>query len=615
MFKINRKPIFLFVIYSLILAACTSGRSPDAATSSPSSISTLVPGTFIPTQAQSITDIPTPTPADLPVSQATVVPANSYGSLVYDDGKDILNINLDTGEVKTLILRDELERLLPENKSAFSTTFGYEKPVDIELSPDLTRALITSCTSLDERYRCIFNYFTYMLETKSMARIPVPPDIHGVHWKWSLDNTKLAGAAWTYSNADYEITRFYSAASDGTGIKALVPVRNEYWQTEWHPGNNVILPLTLVSDFRSIYINEMKELGISVQGLLWNDRIECLAFSPDTTKAAFVIHREGPSRDQLFVSRSDFVDLVPTLEYEVDPRYTCKLAWSPDQAYVHVGYELKSDPADETVSDTNALPPAGRILQPESRNFVELPNDILFCNWASNGRFLYEKPGLPGSESEIGFHNVTDSSQTRLSDTARSMVQHCPIRWLEQDLPLDIPVGLKVPNACHPGDFRVDDEDPVYPSVPVQFGLTEASSSLDGDILTATMKLNTINNDLTAYLTPGVTDFLNGWDVLVDIDNDVATGDRLGSEYRLSVVIRAGNDGAPPALGSAILQYNPVKKTYSKAGTLQILLDPDTQTLTLTGAVPGISTVTRLVYLSRLFDTATNSVIGDRICN
>lgn len=609
---IKAVPVFLFVIFSLTFSACQSAQAVETAASNPQSSS--APGTFLPTEAQATAEAFTPAPFEVPNAQPASI-GGSNGAVIYDDGNNVLNVNLDRGEMKILISRDELRILLPEDKSAYSITFAYEKPVDIELSPDLTRALITTCSSLDERYQCIFNYFTYILETKAVARIPTPPDIHGVHWKWSPDGTKLAGAAWTFSGTDYEVTRVYSSKSDGSDFRALIPVRNKYWHTEWHPGSSVILPLTLVSDFRSIFTDDPKELGISIKGLRRNDKIECLSFSPDTMKVAFIIRRERPSREQPYVARSDFADLAPMPEYIIDPNYTCSIAWSPDQNFLHVGYEYASDQEDGQVTTSDIPPLPGKVMQPGTGNIVELPNDIHFCSWSSNGRFIYERLGLPDPQSEMGIFSVSDLSQTSLPGNIQAIVNHCPMRWLEQDLSINIPVGLKVPNACHPGDFRVDDEDPVYPSVPSQFNMLEVSSSLTGEELRAVVKFNMVSNDLTSYLTPGITDFMNGWDILVDIDDNVATGDRFGSEYRLSVVIRPGSNEVPPALGSAILKYDPVTKTYSKAGSLGVSLDPDTQELTLTGVIPEISQATRLVFLSRMFDTATNSLIGDRICN
>jgi hypothetical protein len=138
---------------------------------------------------------------------------------------------------------------------------------------------------------------------------------------------------------------------------------------------------------------------------------------------------------------------------------------------------------------------------------------------------------------------------------------------------------------------------------------------VDGDTLSVVMTLDTVSTDLSAYTTPGVTDFLNGWDVFVDVDNNMLTGDQLGVNYRFSVVIRPENNGAPASLGSAVLKYDPAGKSFVRAGALQISLDPEAKTLTLKGEIPGISQDTRLVFLSRMAGTASGSVTGDRICD
>jgi hypothetical protein len=128
------------------------------------------------------------------------------------------------------------------------------------------------------------------------------------------------------------------------------------------------------------------------------------------------------------------------------------------------------------------------------------------------------------------------------------------------------------------------------------------------------MTMNAVENDLNIYTTPGVTEFLNGWDVFVDVDNNALTGDGYGVEYRLSVAIRPGSGGNPAAIGSAVLKFDPSSKSYSPVDRLQFLLNAD-GTLVLRGTIPGVTENSRLVFLSRLVDKASNSVIGDRICN
>src|SRR5690606_29372727 len=136
-------------------------------------------------------------------------------------------------------------------------------------------------------------------------------------------------------------------------------------------------------------------------------------------------------------------------------------------------------------------------------------------------------------------------------------------------------------------------------NIPDVFDLIEASSTLDGEVLSVVLKSSKFTEYLVEYLTPNVTDFLNGWDVFIDVDNNTLTGDSIGVEYRFSVAIRAGNE---PQIGSVILAYDPVTDTYTRTGTVEVRFDTLNQTLNLSGSIPGINPNSRLVFLSRFKD-------------
>lgn len=592
---------FIVTIFNLVLAACAAAQ-PNA---------TAAPD--VPLPVETLTPVSTTIPTDLP-ALATVVDQSVGGAVIYDDAKNIVSINLDTGETKVLISRDELQLILGQNKSEASYTYGDEKPVEINLSPDFKKAHISICAALDSRFRCGFEDYIYDLEGKTAVKLQSPPVTYGVYWKWAPDGSKLAGAAWTYTGAAYELTSFYSINSDGTNLIFLGDITNGHWQIVWHPGSNVVLPLTFITNFRSVFADGSLERDIPIAGLEWNDKMECLAFSPDASQAAFVIRREIPkNHDWLYIVRSDFVELSLVTEFDIDSRYGCEIAWSPDNSSIHLEYEYARREETGQIAQNEDLSPLDKVVNIETGDLATPQANSRVCGWTPNGDLVYEKKDFAGEEAGIEVFNLADNEPVQLPENIQAIIRHCPVQWLEKELDLNIPEGIAVPDACHPG-VVIPDEIETRP-LNLLFDILEVSTLVDGNVLSVVMTLDTVSTDLSAYTTPGVTDFLNGWDVFVDIDNNVLTGDQLGIDYRFSVVIRPENNGAPPSLGSAVLKYDPAGKSFVRAGALQFSLDPEAKTLTLNGETPGISQDTRLVFLSRMADTATGSVIGDRICD
>lgn len=606
---IKRCIVFLLSWSVLMLTACAPAATETEVLPSPASpTETLTP---IPTST-----FVTPTVTDLSTLPTPTLVGSSNGVLIYDDTENILSINLDTDETKVLVSRSELEKIFMEDRSADSYTFGYDKPIAIELSPDLQKALITICASLDSRFRCVFENFVYNLQRKNAVRLPLPSDAYGMYWKWSPDNSKLAGASWGYSDVSFEVIKFYSVNSDGTDLKSIAPITNGHWQFAWHPGSQVILPLTFVTNFQSLFVDGSNQIDISLPTLQWNDKLECLAFSPDTTRVAFVLRRENPKdHDWVYVARSDFAELSPLTEYDIDARYTCTLAWSADQNLIHVGY-VPDDRAETGVESWSpSTSTVNKVINLQTLAFVETPKNSQVCGWTPTGDLVYGNVDFSGAEAGIETVSLSGSEPSRLPDKFKATIRHCPLYWLDQEPALDIPVGLPVPNACVANVQKTDEvETEPFPAL---FDLLEVNSSLNGETLNVVMTFDAATADLNAYLTPEVKDFLNGWEVLVDVDNNALTGDRLGIEYRFSVVIKPGDGATPSAFGTAILGWAPAANTYEKAGTLEYGFDPNAKTLTFTGAVPGITENSRVVFLSRLVEQVAGGapkVIVDRIC-
>ncbi|GAB1469861.1 hypothetical protein MASR2M66_07380 [Chloroflexota bacterium] len=151
------------------------------------------------------------------------------------------------------------------------------------------------------------------------------------------------------------------------------------------------------------------------------------------------------------------------------------------------------------------------------------------------------------------------------------------------------------------------------------FDILSVSSSITGEQLSVTFNSSAASKSLNDYLTPNIPEqFLNGWEVLIDVDNNALTGDKLGIDYRFSVGVKPRPDGNPPGLAGIILKFDSAENKYASVDALQMLFEPDSASLTLTGNIPGINQTSRLIFLSRLVEKMVNSnplVVGDRICN
>lgn len=559
----------------------------------------------LPPTGQISTPIITDTATEASITEPVVV-GISNGSVIYDDTNNIVSVNLDTGETKILVSRKEIQAILTSDKSSASYTYGREKPIEINLSPDFTKAHVSICASLDSNFRCVFEDYIYTLKSKSAIRLQAPPDSYGVYWQWSPDGSKLAGAAWNYVGATYQLLKYYSINNDGSQLRAMGLVTNDHWQINWHPGNAAILPLTYVQNFRSILTDGSSEPSIVIPGLAWNDKVICVGFSPDYSKVAFVIRHEIPiHHDWLYIARSDFQEISPITDFPNDARYSCQLNWSADQNFIHLDYQYFQ--REETGVEDLSIPTTGidKVINLTNKQEVTTPTNAQVCGFASDNLIYINR-----DTSTMDFLNLTGSNLISLSDEVKSAVQRCPIQWFAEEPELDISEGIQTENACHPNSTYTDNN-PNADNIPAVFDLTEASSSLNGETLNIVLKSKTFTEYLVEYLTPGVTNFLNGWDVFVDVDNNILTGDELGVEYRLSVAIRAGNE---PQIGSVILVYDALGNTFTRFGTLDVRFDTLNQTLNFSGSIPEISQNSRLVFLSRLQDANTATITGDRIC-
>lgn len=600
---LKQATLSFILIIAFILSSCVPAQTSAEPYSAPTSIESQTETAPAPTATFIVVEPPElqPTPA-----------ASPNGAVIYDDGENIVSINPDTGETKVLVSRREIQLLIAEDRSAESYTYGSARPFPIDLSPDMKKALVTLCTGLDNRFRCVFEQFVYSLENKTAIRLPTPPDTYGVYWTWSPDGSTLAGAGWGYEKSLYKLTLFYSAPADGDVIIPLQPIANEHWQIAWNPGSKAIHPLTFITNFHSLFTDDSGKEEIPITGLEWNDKMECLSFSADGSKAAFVIRRDvQKDHDLVYISRSNFTDVTLLTEYNMDSKYLCKVGWSPDERFVHVKYI--SDPRVEAGGEPEKkVSRPDRFINIETSTLTETRSDARICGWTPDNKLILELEGIAGNEGGIEVIDPSNSQPVNLPSGLQSTVQHCPIQWLKEELAFNIPIGLSVPNACHPGGSFQDGEDEI--PVSEYFDLIEASTSLTGETLTAILTMKSVSSDLTSYLTPDVTNFVNGFDLLVDVDNNALSGDKFGVEYALSVGILPGANGAAPTLEGVFRQFDSSTQTFVKGENFTPSFDPSAKTLMISFVIPEITSNSRLIFISRRVNDAKTTVIGDRLC-
>lgn len=596
-----------------LIASCTTRSSVDVAPS-PELTATLQP-----TPTFSITDTPIPLPTNtlesiqLDEPQPAALP---NGMVIYDDTRNFLVFDLQTESRKILLSRQELESQLPPDRSAESSNFEAVVPLRVYFSPDFTKAHISICANLDEDFRCGFRDFIYDLAQRSLIELRMPSDMYGVHWQWSPDGSQLAGAGWTYRGSTHLTPRYYSINSDGSNLRQLSVIKTKDWRMEWHPGGQAIIPMITQSRFNTILADASGTSKINIEELNQNDKMECLEYSPDYQSAAFITRNaDRENIDRAFISRSDFEFPSMVFELNMDARYHCELTWSPDQKYLHIQYSPDWKDSFDLEQEQPPLPPLDFVYDIETTGaLLNLPASASACGWTPDNKLIYVQKNQKNNSSIVGLFDPITSNTIALPENLQKSLRGCPVAWLSV-IDLELPEQAQASNVCHPGGTFQDIEE-ISLTIPY-YNILEVSTSLKGETLSASIKTAGASSELTNYLTPGINNFTNGWDVLVDIDNNILTGDQAGIEYRLVASIRPEEDGTKARLIGGILQFSQQTLSYSPIGELNLSLDADNSVLTLSGIVPGITPDSRIVITSRVILSITNSqpnLAGDLVC-
>ena len=178
---------------------------------------------------------------------------------------------------------------------------------------------------------------------------------------------------------------------------------------------------------------------------------------------------------------------------------------------------------------------------------------------------------------------------------------------------LSLPIVLMAEN---PGQ-RIDD--PANDVSISHIDITNVSSSIEGEVLTAVICLKDIPEQLT-FNRPGVPeDALEyGWIIQIDVDNNLATGRFLGIDYELaalafnppSYVDKVENHVQPIENGVQVDTWVIADENATRFEDASIIVDAQSNTITLSGTIPGISLNSK-IYV-KTYDANPGGSIGRR---
>lgn len=592
------KLIFLITIILLPISCASPQRTLSTLTPSPET-----------TVTQTISSTPTFTPSPQPTSIG-----GGLGYVIYEDPlKGFVFVDLNTGKKKALVSRAEIEALLPENRSRFSSEWGgKDQSIEMVLSPDASKVYTHLCTKFDKFLRCLDSYFIYDIANRNIKEISLPADVLGADWQWAPDASNLIGAGWDYSgNANTKKYKFfYSVSSDGSNLKAIGTIENEVSEFAWKPDGKAIYPLSELVTFREISISDGVSKEIGFDALDTSMQVDCLEFSENKDKVFFAANQDLRKGDYwLYSANSDFSAPVLLREFNSENHFSCELSLSPNGKYVHLHFDnilltpssLEYSPIDfvfDTQTGAAIEIPKNTLSYNEWYDNVFLKGDLsdpyyLFvCGWSPDNNLVYQ-------DGEVDLFNLHTLRSLHLSDK----VSYCPELWLEKELPFQLADGIPTQNACHPGETIIDDvEEKNFKKL---YDILSFSSSLDGEILTIEIQLNSLQDDLSAYLN-------NRWSIEIDRDNDLLTGDFRGVEYILYLYVFM--DGTSPVVHSVRQSFTSDVFGFAEAGRIDYMFKPEVNSIVLSGKIPGISENSRIIVSSRYYENVGLPVEEDIVC-
>ena len=162
-----------------------------------------------------------------------------------------------------------------------------------------------------------------------------------------------------------------------------------------------------------------------------------------------------------------------------------------------------------------------------------------------------------------------------------------------------VPTSTQEPTATLKTIYIIEIIDPPNDISAAHIDVTKFTYEISGETLSAVLYLRDVPEELT-FNRPGVPNDTQeyAWQVSIDIDNDQKTGEKyfaIGSEYSLSISYFA--DTSNPNLLAAIedevqanvWEFDPSDDGWSVIGPATIYIDPEADTISLTGEIPGLT--------------------------
>lgn len=168
---------------------------------------------------------------------------------------------------------------------------------------------------------------------------------------------------------------------------------------------------------------------------------------------------------------------------------------------------------------------------------------------------------------------------------------------------IDYQILLAQASNCGPGQIINDSVNDVSPSY---IDVTSLSTTLIGETLLATIHIRDVPDQLTFNRIGVPSSHLEyEWGVYVDLDNNSQTGSTSniqGAEYSLSAMHFVFMPNSPTSLPISdgvqknVWQFDPSDNSWWSIATASLTVDPLSDTITLSGTIPGITVSSRLAF-------------------
>jgi hypothetical protein len=565
----------------MLLTGCATPQNTQA--ESTLSLSTTPSHTPLPPAA-------TPTRAPTPIG-------GSNGLVVTQRMNDFYILNLDTGEKKIFLSLDEVEPLLPKDRTF--EAYGFESTsLQADISPDLTKAKISVCSKLDRNLDCIYEDFIYDILSNSVA------SLNSSNWEWSPEGSKLAKIERIYvgkgSTRELLSVSLNIIDSDGSNLQTLAPVADEYMRFKWHPDGQSIYVYYSKSNFREIRLDgSIKEKDSDI--LKDDDLIACLDISSDGKKLSFAVNSEA-ANDQfrIYIANSDLTSLSLITESNADSHYNCEINLSPSHNYILLKFN------DKIVGSGSEYDPLYRGFETETGISFEVPQyttyeeqgtifvDQGICGWSPDSKLVY-----------INKNSLRLIDLTTAQERSISTGYGCPEPWLLLNYSDPAPETAWVMRfgedpGCHAGQTINDAEDS---SVPGHLDILRVSTVIEESKLIVTLTLRDAPSEIiTLHEFTDTTNLKKFYyNIGIDVDNNVQTGSKIEGQQGENASILVSIFQREGKLYGQVFTAKSGSNELFDSGS-DLLIDKESNTISFYGEIPKISPSSYLKFSAYSFD-------------